>query len=121
MKLNYIARLLASPTAPATIKAVAMCPRMDIEEAVGHVSLKPTVVAADRSRSAKGVARPFPYRADWQRHEWHPSRVWGRHGAGILFSLDKTHAFFRKIYMKFWRRMDTVIAVIFSESLFLWP
>ena len=49
---------------PATIKAVAMCPRMDIEEAVGHVSLKPTVVAADRSRSAKGVARPFPYRAD---------------------------------------------------------
>ena len=46
MKLNYIARLLASPTAPATIKAVAMCPRKDIEEAVGHVSLKPTVVAA---------------------------------------------------------------------------
>lgn len=40
-----------------------MCPRKDIEGAVGYVSLKPTIVAADRFWSAQGVVRPFPYRA----------------------------------------------------------
>lgn len=73
MKLSFIAGLLASPTAPALIKAVKMCPRKDIEGVVGHVSIKPTVVAADLSGSAQGEARPYPYRTDWQRHEWHPS------------------------------------------------
>lgn len=97
-----------------------MCPRKDIGSAVGYVSLKPTAVYAELYGSAKGVAHPYPCLADWQRHGRRPSWIWGRHGAGILFNLDKIHAFFRKIYMKFWRRMDTVMAVIFSESLFLW-
>ena len=56
------------------------CPRKDIGRAVGYVSLKPTVVAAVLSGSAKGVVHPFPYRAERQRHEGHPSRLWGKHG-----------------------------------------
>ncbi|MDE6858787.1 MAG: hypothetical protein K2J65_00035 [Duncaniella sp.] len=75
MKLSYIARQLASSTAPATIKAEEMCPRKDIRRAVRYVSLKPTVVATDLSGSAHGVAHPFPCRAYWQQHEWHPSRI----------------------------------------------
>lgn len=79
MKLSYIASQLASSTAPATIKAEEMCPRKDIRRAVGYVSLKPTVVAADLSGSAQDVAHPFPCRAYWQQHEWHPSRIWDEH------------------------------------------
>lgn len=62
---------------------------------VGYVSLKPTVVAADRSMSAQGVARPYPYRADWQRYEWLPSRRWGGHKGGcVLLTSGKAYAFF---------------------------
>ena len=50
-------RIVYTIHCPATIKAGKMCPRKDIERAVGYVSLKPTGVAADRSRSAQGVAR----------------------------------------------------------------
>ena len=63
----------------ATIKAEEMCPRKDIRRAVGYVSLKPTVIAADLSGSAQGVAHPFPCPTYWQRHEWHPSRIWDEH------------------------------------------
>lgn len=42
----------------ATIKAVKMCHQKDMRGAVGNVSLKPTIVAADRSKSAQGGARP---------------------------------------------------------------
>lgn len=94
MKLSYIARQLASSTAPATIKAEEMCPRKDIRRAVGYVSLKPTVVAADRSRSAQGVARPYPYRADWQRHEWHPSLIWGGYKAPVSYLHKVRHTHF---------------------------
>lgn len=84
MKLSYVAKLLASSSVPATNKTMKMCPRKDIERAVGHISLKPTVVATDRSRSAQGVARPVPCCAEWQRHKWHPSRIWGGHKGGCV-------------------------------------
>lgn len=83
-EIKLYRRIVYTIHCPATIKAVKMCPRKDIEGAVGYVSLKPTVVAADCSRSAQGVARPYPYRADWQRHEWPPSRRWGGHKGGCV-------------------------------------
>lgn len=42
----------------ATIKAVKMCHQKDMRGAVGNASLKPTIVAADRSKSAQGGAHP---------------------------------------------------------------
>ena len=66
---SYIAEQLASHTAPATKEVAVTCPRKDIGRAVGYVSLKPTVVAAALSGSAKGVVHPFPHRAEMQRHE----------------------------------------------------
>ena len=71
-EIKLYRRIVYTIHCPATIKAVKMCPRKDIEGAVGYVSLKPTIVAADRFRSAQGVARPTLCRADWQRHEWYP-------------------------------------------------
>lgn len=66
---SYIAEKLTSPTTPATKEAAVTCPRKDIGGAVGYDSLKPTVVAAVLSRSAEGVAHPFPHRTERQRHE----------------------------------------------------
>lgn len=92
-EIKLYRRIVYAIHCPATIKAVKMCPRKDIEGAVGHVSLKPTGAAADRSRSAQGVAHPFPCRTDWQRYEWHPSRIWGGHKAAVsyLHSVRHTH------------------------------
>lgn len=47
-EIKLYRRIVYTIHCPATIKAVKMCPRKDIEGAVGYVSLKPTVVAADR-------------------------------------------------------------------------
>lgn len=51
-EIKLYRRIVYTIHCPATIKAVKMCPRKDIEGAVGYVSLKPTVVAADLSGSA---------------------------------------------------------------------
>lgn len=50
-EIKLYRRIVYTSHCPAKIKAVKMCPRKDIEGAVGYVSLKPTE-AADRSRSA---------------------------------------------------------------------
>lgn len=96
-----------------------MCPRKDIEGAVGYVSLKPTIVATDRSRSARGVAHPFPCRAYWQRYEWHPSLIWGGHKAAVsdLHRVRHTHSFF--FLVDCFYRTDSVRAQLRLSALLL--
>lgn len=86
---SYIAEQLASHTAPATKEVAVTYPRKDIGRAVGYVSLKPTVVAAALSGSAKGVVHPFPRRAERQRHERHLFLIRGRYKGGCVLLCNK--------------------------------
>ena len=71
------------------------CPRKDIGRAVGYVSLKPTIVAAGLSGSAKGVVHPFLRRAERQRHEGYLFLIQGRYiGGGVLLYIKVRHTRF---------------------------
>lgn len=77
------------------------CPRKDIGRAVGYVSLKPTVVAAGLSGSAKGVVHPFPHRAERQRHEGICPGYGTDTGDGILLGGVRTRAIFLLLHLIF--------------------
>lgn len=57
-EIKLYRRIVYTIHCPAKIKAVKMCPRKDIEGAVGQIFLKPT---GDTNRSRSSIRRSSPY------------------------------------------------------------